>query len=247
MGVLQQSRKDQGVIVTTFVTIAMGADAALLSGAVWQLIDPSAGLAAIIGVTSLRLCMSGIIAAAMAFLILMVRLGGADNANQTHRLWYLRFRARILSGNVGHFYARGVRRALARLDRFMGDAGKQDDGLFPNAFGLLRRRAPLWTMQSFDRCLMLAFIYPLLVITLIWLFFGAVNVEYLGPAEQSLGLKQISLESRVFLTISMIFIYVIFYFIRNYDMISMLVFTLIVFPVIYILYSFLDIGNYALV
>lgn len=197
MGVLQQSRKDQGVIVTTFVTIAMSADFALLSGAAWQLIDPSAGLSTIIGATSLRLCMSGVIAAAIAFLILMVRLGGADNANHTHRLWYLRFRARILSGNVGHFYARGVRRALARLDRFMGDAGKQDDGMLPRAFGLLRHRAPLWTTRSFDRCLLLALLYPLIVILATWLCYGTPGAGHLGPAEQALGLKEASFAARL--------------------------------------------------
>jgi hypothetical protein len=39
--------------------------------------------------------------------------------------------------------------------------------LFPHAFGL-KKAAPLWTAPAFDRCLLLAIIYPIVTIFLSW-------------------------------------------------------------------------------
>jgi hypothetical protein len=50
------------------------------------------------------------------------------------------------------------------------------------AFGL-KKRVPLWTAAAFDRCLLLALIYPIATILLIWAISGDV-----GPAEAALGL-----------------------------------------------------------
>jgi hypothetical protein len=54
---------------------------------------------------------------------------------------------------------------------------------FPRAFGL-RTPAPLWTAPAFDRCLLLALIYPIATIFIIWAVSG-----HVGPAEHALGFK----------------------------------------------------------
>jgi hypothetical protein len=46
--------------------------------------------------------------------------------------------------------------------------------LFPHAFGL-RTPAPLRTAPAFDRCLLLALLYPILTIFLIWAVSGHVG------------------------------------------------------------------------
>jgi hypothetical protein len=55
--------------------------------------------------------------------------------------------------------------------------------LSPRAFGL-KTPAPLWTAPAFDRCLLLALIYPIATIFLIWAIFG-----HVGPAEAALHLQ----------------------------------------------------------
>jgi hypothetical protein len=52
-----------------------------------------------------------------------------------------------------------------------------------HAFGL-KTPAPLWTAPAFDRCLLLALIYPIATIFIIWAVSG-----HVGPAEAALGLK----------------------------------------------------------
>src|SRR5258708_30096031 len=60
-----------------------------------------------------------------------------------------------------------------------------DQTLFPRAFGL-KTPAPLWTAPAFDRCLLLALIYPIVTIYIIW----AVS-DHVGPAEDALSLPDI--------------------------------------------------------
>jgi len=48
----------------------------------------------------------------------------------------------------------------------------------------LRSPAPLWTPNALDRCLLLALIYPVVTIFIIWTVSG-----HVGPAEAALGLK----------------------------------------------------------
>jgi hypothetical protein len=54
--------------------------------------------------------------------------------------------------------------------------------LLPHAFGL-KKPAPLWTAPAFDRCLLLALIYPIATIFVIWAISG-----HVGPAETALSL-----------------------------------------------------------
>src|SRR5262249_5627957 len=79
-------------------------------------------------------------------------------------------------------YAKSLSAFLDAIDRFFGDAGKADQTLFPRAFGL-NTPAPLWTTPAFDRCLLLALIYPIVAIIIIWAISG-----HVGPAEAALGL-----------------------------------------------------------
>ena len=65
----------------------------------------------------------------------------------------------------------------------LGDAGMADRTLFPHAFGL-RMPAALWTSPAFDRCILLASIYPIVTILLIWAVSG-----HVGQAEAALLLK----------------------------------------------------------
>jgi len=58
-----------------------------------------------------------------------------------------------------------------------------DRTLFPLAFGP-KKAAPLWTAPAFDRCLLLALLYPIATIFAIWAISG-----HVGPAERALGLK----------------------------------------------------------
>jgi hypothetical protein len=90
----------------------------------------------------------------------------------------------LAAGNLpARLYAERLTRFLDWVDRFFGDAGMADRTLFPHAFGL-KTPAPLWTAPAFDRCLLLALIYPISTIFLIWAVSG-----HVGPAETALHLK----------------------------------------------------------
>jgi hypothetical protein len=86
-------------------------------------------------------------------------------------------------GRAVHLYSRWLTAFLDAVDRFFGDAGMADRTLFPRAFGL-GTPAPLWTAPAFDRCLFLAFLYPMASIFIMWAVSG-----HVGPAEDALGLQ----------------------------------------------------------
>ncbi len=85
-------------------------------------------------------------------------------------------------GRPVRLYSRWLTKCLDMVDRFFGDAGMTDRTLFPHVFWL-RTPAPLWTAPAFDRCLLLALIYPIFTILIIWAVSGDV-----GPAA-ALGLR----------------------------------------------------------
>jgi hypothetical protein len=90
----------------------------------------------------------------------------------------------LAEGNLAaRLYAERLTRFLDWVDHFFDDAGKANQTLFPHAFGL-RTSAPLWTASAFDRCLLLALIYPVAAIFVIWAISG-----HVGPAETALRLK----------------------------------------------------------
>jgi hypothetical protein len=89
-------------------------------------------------------------------------------------------RASLAGGNLAaRLYAKWLTKFLDRVERFFGDAGTQGQ----RAFGL-KTPAPLWTAPALDRCLLLALLYPIATIVLVWAMFG-----HVGPAEAALDLK----------------------------------------------------------
>ena len=81
-------------------------------------------------------------------------------------------------GTAARVYSEKLEAALRAVDSFFGDAGTPDQRAF-----LLKTPAPLWTPPAFHRCLLLALLYPIIAIFLIWAVSGDV-----GPAEAAVGL-----------------------------------------------------------
>jgi hypothetical protein len=95
---------------------------------------------------------------------------GAQPEGSQERQDYDKLRASLAGGNLAaRLYSKWLTAFLDGVERFFGDAGTADRTLFPHAFGL-KTPAPLWTAPAFDRCLLLALIYPITTIFLIWPF-----------------------------------------------------------------------------
>jgi hypothetical protein len=108
----------------------------------------------------------------------------AEPAGSLERQGYDNLRENLATGGPAvRLYSRWLTVFLDVVDRFLGDAGMSNQTLLPRAFGL-RTPAPLWTAPAFDRCLLLALIYPLATVYVIWIATG-----HVGPAEAALGLK----------------------------------------------------------
>jgi len=108
---------------------------------------------------------------------------GAEPEGSPERQAYDRLRASLAEGNLPErLYAKWLARFLDWVEKYFRDTGMADRTLFPHAFGL-KTPAPLWTAPAFDRCLLLALIYPVATIFLIWAISGQI-----GPAERALGL-----------------------------------------------------------
>ncbi len=126
---------------------------------------------------------------ALAFSLLYGRYSGilaSGNKRKTslERQAYDRLRKSLAEGNgAARLYADWLGIFLDWIEKFFGDAGMADRTLFPHAFGL-KKPAPLWTAPAFDRCLLLALIYPIATIFIIWATTG-----HVGPAEAALDLK----------------------------------------------------------
>lgn len=115
------------------------------------------------------------------------RLLGVLGANRRvigERRAYDAFRDSLAGGNpASRLYGQWLRAFLDRVDRFFGDANCAEHTLFPHAFWL-RNPVPLWTAPAFDRCLLLALIYPIATIFIVWAVSG-----HVGPAESALHLS----------------------------------------------------------
>jgi hypothetical protein len=113
-------------------------------------------------------------------------LGASDGpVGSRDRMGYDVLRESLATGGPAtHLYARRLEAFLNRVDRFFNDAGMVDQTLFPHAFGL-RTPAPLWTPPAFDRCLLLALVYPIATVFVMWAVSG-----HVGPAEEVLGLPR---------------------------------------------------------
>jgi hypothetical protein len=106
---------------------------------------------------------------------------GADRRKPAERQAYDALQDSLAKGNIAaRLYAERLTRFLDWIDRSFGDAGMADRTLLPHAFGL-RTPAPLWTAPAFDRCLLLALVYPVATIFVIWAISG-----HVGPAEAAI-------------------------------------------------------------
>lgn len=156
--------------------------AALLAAAAVGLLARSGGWLdhAVMG---LALLLAGMVA--LAFIVIHQRYAAILSCvGPYERYRYAALRENLAAGGwAAPAYARRLRAALAVVDRFFGDADKADRTLFPRIFGL-RDRAPLWTAAAFDRCLLLALLYPIATVFLVWAISG-----HIGTAEQALLLK----------------------------------------------------------
>jgi hypothetical protein len=113
-------------------------------------------------------------------------LGSSDKpAGSRDRKDYDVMRENLATGGAAaRLYSRWLTAFLDRVDRFFGDAGMADRTMFPHAFGL-QSPAPLWTAAAFDRCLLLALLYPIAMIFIMWAVSG-----HVGPAEAVLRLQR---------------------------------------------------------
>ena len=86
-------------------------------------------------------------------------------------------------------YARWLTRLLVAVDGFFGDAGRPAPAWQQRCFGRHDGMAvaPLWSAPAYDRCLLLALIYPIAVLLLGW----AVS-NHVGLAEAALGFKPVA-------------------------------------------------------
>ncbi len=129
---------------------------------------------------------------AAAFAIASVRywivLGyGASPPRSAERARYNRLRSGLREGGeVGQRYEQMLRAALDWVDRRCGDKDQSGPEWAAWLVGL-KRSGPLWTARSYDRCLLLALLYP---VAMIYLFWGGSG--HVGPAEAALGLSATS-------------------------------------------------------
>jgi hypothetical protein len=95
---------------------------------------------------------------------------GADSMGSRKRHAYAGLRDDLQEGGrPAVLYSRWLPLFLDAVDRFFGDAD--------------RTPAPHWTAASLDRCLLLALIYPIVTIFILWTISG-----HVGPAELALHL-----------------------------------------------------------
>lgn len=126
-----------------------------------------------------------IVGGAIAALVIYLRYAAilARDGPDTREDYDLLRHHLVAGGFSTETYVRRLTAALEAVDRFFGDAGMADRTLFPRAFGLTKP-APLWTAPAYDRCLLLALVYPIATVFVLWAVSG-----HVGPAEHALFLK----------------------------------------------------------
>jgi hypothetical protein len=79
------------------------------------------------------------------------------------------------AGTPARVYRDWLTKALDRVDVFFGDPGRNDKSWFARALGLETPGAR-WTAPAFDRCLLLALLYPIVTIIAVWALSGHAGV-----------------------------------------------------------------------
>ena len=96
---------------------------------------------------------------------------------------YDKLRARIEAGGTPALvYNRALAYALDCVDRFFGDPERADESWFTRLTGWDATGAR-WTARAYDRCLLLALVYPVASVFVVWTISGQV-----GVAEATLAL-----------------------------------------------------------
>jgi hypothetical protein len=107
---------------------------------------------------------------------LLVLDGGGDARGSDERRQYHRLRRRLAAGGTPALvYNRWLTFVLEKVDRFFGDAGRNDKSWIARVLHL-ETGGPRWTANAFDRCLLLALIYPVFTVLALWTFSGHVGV-----------------------------------------------------------------------
>jgi hypothetical protein len=147
-----------------------------------------------------------VIAAAMWAVVIVyhryvqVLSAGGSRIETPARQTYDRLRASLGNGGpVAQLYSDRLRRSLDAVDRFFGDSEFLERTLFHHIFWL-KTPAPLWTAPALDRCVLLAMVYPITTVFLMWAISG-----HVGPAEKSLLLNsEIEWWKRAFAVLAMV-------------------------------------------
>ena len=104
------------------------------------------------------------------------------------RVAYNRLRSNLRGVNkskdtpFGEWYRNEITNKLNGVARWFGDADHLNSNRLCGQLGLVQART-LWTSESYDRCMFLALLYPLVCLFIFWVINGTT-----GPAEQALGL-----------------------------------------------------------
>src|SRR5580658_2996625 len=161
----------------------------------------TAGATGVVGspLTDFLVALGGILGLALAVMFrrYLSLLGtSAERRRSPKRQDYDSLRESLSGGGVAaRLYTNNLTSFLNSVDRFFGDDKMADRTLLRHAFGL-NTPAPLWTAPAFDRCLVIALVYPIATILIFWLISG-----HVGPAEAALNLKPNSTELRRAITV----------------------------------------------
>src|SRR5208282_5395008 len=119
----------------------------------------------------------------MAWWYYGILAGGGKRLKSTERAGYDDLRSELQSGGTpAKVYREWLTTALDRVDAFFGDPGRNDKSPIARTFGLETPGAR-WTAPAFDRCLLLALLYPVAAIYVVWIWSG-----HVGVAERAVGL-----------------------------------------------------------
>jgi hypothetical protein len=128
---------------------------------------------------------TGVVLAGLFLWYRSVLAQGSANEGTRERQIYNNLRASLAAGgSLNRVYGRLLTEFLDRIDRLFREADNANLGVFRRAFWL-QGSYPLWTSAAFDRCLLLALIYPVLSVLLIWAASG-----HVAEAGAVLGLSE---------------------------------------------------------
>lgn len=109
---------------------------------------------------------------------------GLETASAEKQTTFATLKSQLADGGLGvKRYNHYLGWALDRVDRFFGDADPAVKTLWPGAFGFEGNK-PFWTAPAYDRCLSIALIYPLAMLSIVWGISGEI-----GAVELALGLR----------------------------------------------------------